>query len=167
MTSARLAELKILVVEDNRQMAEVVRTVLGGLGVGRVEVVASAEVGWTTLQDESFDALVVDRRLGGSDGLELVRRLRDPALGALSRTAVLMLTGSGGLADVAAARDAGANEYLVKPFTVSALAERLRNMLERPRPFVHAQTYFGPDRRRRFDGAYTGPERRISREHPS
>ena len=61
---------------------------------------------------------------------------------------------------VLAARDAGASEILAKPLTIKGLLDRLIAAVDRPRPFVRATTYAGPDRRRRTDPAYDGPRRR-------
>jgi two-component system OmpR family response regulator len=75
-----------------------------------------------------FDAIVVDRMLPGLDGLSLVKALR--AAGDV--TPVLMLTAIGGIADRVEGLDAGADDYLVKPFAFSELAARLHALGRRP-----------------------------------
>ena len=64
---------------------------------------------------------------------------------------------------VTAARDSGVSEFLSKPFTVTGLLKRIEALIHSPRPFVKSETYFGPDRRRRDDPNYTGPDRRKPR----
>jgi len=71
-----------------------------------------------------------------------------------------MLTGHTEMNRVVEARDAGVHEFLAKPISVKGLYSRIRSIIERPRPFVRAGLYFGPDRRRRDNPAYMGGERR-------
>jgi two-component system chemotaxis response regulator CheY len=68
---------------------------------------------------------------------------------------------------VLAARDAGANEFMAKPFSVKGVAKRLEEVIRRPRPFIRSSVYFGPDRRRKIE-EFTGEERRtIAKVPPS
>lgn len=154
-----LETISLLLVEDNRKMAELIRAVLGGLGLSRIELADRAGAAWARLRDAHYDLVMIDRRLGEADGLELVRRLRRLP-GPAARTPVILVTASGDLSGVTAARDAGVDEFLVKPFTVAAMSERLASALHRRRPFICSGTYVGPDRRRRVDPAYRGAERR-------
>ena len=71
-----------------------------------------------------------------------------------------MITGHSTMARVNEARDAGVSEFLAKPLTARGVIERLHQAIENPRTFVRTEDYFGPDRRRRDDPAYTGPRRR-------
>jgi two-component system chemotaxis response regulator CheY len=58
------------------------------------------------------------------------------------------------------ARDAGVDEFLAKPLTAKGVIERMTQVIDHPRPYVRAESYFGPDRRRRADPNYRGPWRR-------
>jgi DNA-binding response OmpR family regulator len=73
---------------------------------------------------------------------------------------IIMITGHSERSRVNAARDAGVNEFLVKPVTAKGLMERLSLIVNRPRNFVKSKHYFGPDRRRRPDPNFSGEERR-------
>jgi len=73
---------------------------------------------------------------------------------------IIMITGHTERHRVEAARDAGVTEFLAKPITAQNLFLRIAEIIERPRPFVRAGAYFGPDRRRRRDENYRGPWRR-------
>ena len=73
-----------------------------------------------------------------------------------------MLTGHTSVDHVQAARDAGVNEFLAKPVSSKAILSRLVAVIEHPRPFVRTKVYFGPCRRRRREGDYHGPERRLA-----
>src|SRR5439155_25809950 len=77
-----------------------------------------------------YGAMVIDRGLPGVDGLDLIGRLRRQDIA----TPVLVLTAYGAVADRVAGLDAGAEDYLVKPFEVDELLARLRALLRRNRP---------------------------------
>ena len=62
------------------------------------------------------------------------------------------------------ARDAGVSEFLVKPLTMQSIKQRVDATIKNPKKFVRSPTYFGPDRRRRIDPKYKGPERRVEME---
>jgi DNA-binding response OmpR family regulator len=156
----RLADVRILLVEDNPHMAEIVRTVLRSFEARMLDTADTLEGGWASYVKGGHDLVILDRNLGREDGLDLVRRIRRGADSPTPFMPILMLTGSAELPTVAAARDAGVNEFLVKPFTVTALYERLAAIVHRPRPFISTETYLGPDRRRRADPDYAGAERR-------
>ena len=72
---------------------------------------------------------------------------------------IIMLTASSEQDFVLAARDRGVTEFLAKPFTVQKFYDRLVAVIARPRSFVDAESYFGPDRRRR-QVDFGGPDRR-------
>jgi DNA-binding response OmpR family regulator len=76
-------------------------------------------------------------------------------------TPIIMLTANSEVDYVVRARDMGVTEFLAKPFNVEGLYRRLVAVIARPRAFVNADGYFGPDRRRR-QVPYTGPDRRRS-----
>ena len=71
-----------------------------------------------------------------------------------------MMTGYSALPRVAQARDTGATEFLVKPFSANDLARRIAYVINKPRDFIETSDYFGPDRRRRIIEDYQGPKRR-------
>ncbi|WP_040168427.1 response regulator transcription factor [Microbacterium gorillae] len=111
---------RVLYVEDDAVIAEMTRDVLAEANdVVWESTVAAAR---TAAHSEAFDVLVLDRRLPGGDGLELLRELR----GAGVRTPALMLTALDSVADRVAGLDGGANDYLVKPFDFDELLARVR-----------------------------------------
>jgi CheY-like chemotaxis protein len=97
----------------------------------------------------------------GVDGIEFTRKLRRSQL-ACRQAPVIILTGQAKAADILAARDAGVHEFLRKPFTVKDLLKRLEAVTLRPRDWIEAVDYVGPDRRRFNSGDYTGPLKRRS-----
>jgi two-component system response regulator QseB len=110
----------LLLVEDDPRLGPLVADMLGD--DWDVSLVADGEEALRIADEQLFDVMVVDRRLPGIDGTEVVAELRRRRNG----TPVLMLTALGELSDKVSGLDAGANDYLVKPFEYDELAARLR-----------------------------------------
>jgi len=72
-----------------------------------------------------------------------------------------MLTGHAELIAVHEALDVGVHEFLTKPVSPTKLYKTIQTLIEKPRAFVRSKEYFGPDRRRRADPNFKGPERRL------
>jgi DNA-binding response OmpR family regulator len=125
--------VRILVVEDNAQIAAAVRTMLERRKFG-VDVAADGDSGLDALLDASYDAAVVDLVLPGRDGFAICRAARDHGV----QTPVLILTARDAVEDRVRGLDAGADDYLVKPFVEEELAARLRALLRRGRLPLHA-----------------------------
>jgi two-component system, OmpR family, response regulator len=123
------AQQRVLLVEDDHQLREMLARVLSRSGY-EVETVADGHRGLHRTLTRAYDALIVDRGLPGIDGLDLIRRLRRQGI----RTPLLILTAYGTLADRVAGLDAGAEDYVVKPFELEELLARLRALLRRSDP---------------------------------
>lgn len=95
------------------------------------------------------------------DGLRLTRALRRSDL-ACRQAPVIMVTAEATAAAILGARDAGVHEFLRKPFTIKDLLRRLEAVALRPRDWIEAVQYVGPDRRRFNSGDYKGPRKRKS-----
>jgi two-component system OmpR family response regulator len=121
-----MAAMRILVVEDEPKMAEAIRRVL----VAERNAVDIADDGVGALgfaADRDYDVIVLDRGLPDLDGLEVLRLLRSRGVS----TPVLMLTALGSLEHRVAGLDAGADDYLPKPFAFAELLARLRALARR------------------------------------
>jgi len=118
--------MRILVVEDEMKMARAITRGLQNEGYV-VETVGTGDdaVFWAT--EQNFDAIVLDVMLPGMDGFEVCRRLRSASVW----TPVLMLTARGAVEDRIEGLDAGADDYLTKPFAFGELLARLRALLRR------------------------------------
>jgi DNA-binding response OmpR family regulator len=115
--------MRILVVEDEPKMAELVRRVLTSeRHVVDVAPDAVAALGLAAPGGEPYDVLVLDRMLPDLDGLELLRVLRSRGVA----TPALMLTALGAVEERVAGLDAGADDYLAKPFSFAELLARIR-----------------------------------------
>lgn len=113
--------MKILVVEDERPLADALRR---GLVQERyvVEVVHDGDEADWAIRGGGFDVVLLDIRLPGLSGLEVCRRVRQAG----ERVPILLLTALDATSDVVAGLDAGANDYLTKPFAFDELLARIR-----------------------------------------
>jgi DNA-binding response OmpR family regulator len=118
--------VRILVVEDDRRLAELLRRGLSESGhVVDLEYDGESAEGVAT--HGRYDAIVLDVMLPGKDGISLTQALRARAL----RTPILMLTARDTVSDTIAGLDAGADDYLRKPFVFEELEARLRSIARR------------------------------------
>ncbi|MFL5912437.1 MAG: response regulator transcription factor [Gaiellaceae bacterium] len=120
--------MNVLVVDDERAVRSALRRALALEGY-RVEEAEDGDAALDFLRARTADAVVLDVLMPGVDGLDVCRRLR----AAGNRTPVLMLTAREGVEDRVAGLDAGADDYLVKPFALEELLARLRALLRRAR----------------------------------
>jgi len=159
LTIMNLSSLHALVADENRSAAELVRSILGNAGVRRITI-APIDA-FAQFQEHPIGLLIVDQSLGQDEqAIPLVRRVRNDPASPNVYVPILMLTGQPDVRRVIAARDAGVSEFLVKPFSAASLLKRVEALIQQPRAFVRSSSYFGPDRRRRADPSYRGPERR-------
>jgi two-component system response regulator MprA len=118
--------MKVLVVDDDRALRDALRRALS-LGGYEVELAEGGQAGLSRIATAPPDAVVLDVGMPDIDGLEVCRRLR----GAGNRVPVLMLTARDAIEDRIDGLDAGADDYLVKPFDVGELKARLRALMRR------------------------------------
>jgi len=152
--TVRRLEVWILVAEDEAGLRQSLQQ---GLEEENHRVAAAADGGeaWAAIRTCEFDVIVLDIMLPELDGLEVLRRLR----AAGHTTPVLLLTARDAAADVVRGLDAGADDYLTKPFAFGVLLARLRALGRRaaqaPRPqLAHAGLHLDPAARRAWrDGA--------------
>ncbi|MBL8143806.1 MAG: response regulator transcription factor [Acidobacteria bacterium] len=121
--------MRVLVVEDDTKVAGAVRAGLAGEGY-EVAVSRTGEDGYFRATTEPFDAILLDLGLPGRDGIEILSGLRRRGFA----VPVLVLTARDAVEDRVRGLDAGADDYLVKPFAFAELLARLRVMLRRGRP---------------------------------
>jgi DNA-binding response OmpR family regulator len=128
MTSGGVAMPRVLVVEDERK---ILRSLERGLRAEGYEVVTAStgEEGYRLAATAPFDCLVLDLLLPGRDGLQVLAGLRRGG----NRVPVLILTARDAIEDRVIGLDAGADDYLVKPFAFPELLARLRVLLRRER----------------------------------
>ena len=126
--------MKFLLVEDDADTATYVMRGLKEHGHA-VDLASTGRDGVFLAGSESYDAIILDRMLPGMDGLALVKMLRGTGV----KTPVLFLTALGGIDDRVEGLNAGADDYLVKPFAFSELLARVVALTRRP-PLSSGQT---------------------------
>ena len=126
--------MKILIIEDNAALAEGVRRGLAESG-HVVDVEANGVHGEELVQAGVYDAVILDVMLPGRDGITITSNLRESGV----RTPLLMLTARDTVDDIISGLDAGADDYLCKPFSLNELEARLRSIVRREPPMVSNQ----------------------------
>jgi DNA-binding response OmpR family regulator len=127
----------LLLIEDHRDIAESIVDFLEPRGYA-VDYAADGITGLHLAVTHSYDVIVLDVMLPGVDGLAVCRKLREEAR---RDTPILMLTARDTLEDKITGLDAGADDYLVKPFEIRELEARLRSMVRRRRGATARETY--------------------------
>jgi DNA-binding response OmpR family regulator len=119
--------MRILLFEDHYRLAESIITGLAKFGFG-VDAFSTAADGTSAIKSMNYDAIVLDLGLPDRDGLEVLRELRQSS----SVAPILILTARDSIEDRVIGLNAGADDYVTKPFAMVELAARLRALLRRP-----------------------------------
>ena len=144
---------RLLIVDDDPGIRDSLSRALGFEGY-EVSVAADGDQALGMIEPSRYDAIVLDVMMPGTDGLEVARSMR----GAGDATPILMLTARHAVTDRVAGLDAGADDYLVKPFSLDELLARLRALLRRSAisgtdsVLVVGDLRLDPDARRVFRG---------------
>ena len=133
--------MRVLVVEDEPNLLRQLRTALEGAGYA-VDTASDGEDGHYLGSTENYDAVVLDLGLPEVDGLTVLERWRGEGRG----TPVLVLTARDSWSDKVAGLDAGADDYLAKPFQTEELIARLRALIRRSSGLATSELTAGPVR---------------------
>lgn len=121
--------IKILVVDDFPTMRRIIRNLLKELGFTNVEEAEDGAAGLEKARDGSFQFVVSDWNMPNMDGLTMLQSIR--ATPGIEKTPVLMVTAEAKKENIIAAAQAGANGYVVKPFTAATLDEKITKIFEK------------------------------------
>lgn len=127
--------MRILVVEDNEKLSSLVKEILIGESYA-VDVVSNGLVGETAAHQHPYDLIILDLMLPGKDGVTVCTDLRESGV----LTPILMLTAKGEVDDRVLGLDAGADDYMTKPFVMNELLARVRALLRRPQQTTMVET---------------------------
>jgi len=158
--SFKFDRLNVLIVEDTVPMRKLVISVLDTLGVGTIHTATNGESGYDLYCKENPDIIITDWHMIPTTGIELVNKIRNSPDSPNKMVPIIMMTGYSAMPRVSEARDSGATEFLVKPFSANDLARRIAYVINKPRDFIETQDFFGPDRRRRTLENFSGSLKR-------
>ncbi|QQX87561.1 chemotaxis response regulator CheY [Cupriavidus necator] len=121
--------IKILVVDDFPTMRRIIRNLLKELGFVNVEEAEDGAAGLEKAKDGSFQFVISDWNMPNMDGLTMLQAIRADAN--IAKIPVLMVTAEAKKENIIAAAQAGANGYVVKPFTAATLDEKITKIFEK------------------------------------
>lgn len=156
--------ITVLIIDDNTHMRSIIKELLRAVGVQDIKEAADPVEAFELIKTIPIDLVLVDFSMPIIDGVEFTQMVRTSSDSPNPYMPIVMITGHSERSRVSAARDAGVNEFLVKPVTAKSLMERIAAVVNHPRSFVKGGSYFGPDRRRRKDTNYAGVLRRSTDE---
>jgi len=155
-----LSQVRFLLIDPNPLSIELTWDVLAMMGARSIRKCATSDRALAALRSDPFDIVITEWNTTPMNGLEFIDFVRTSPMSPNRLMPILLMTARSEEEYVVQARDRGITEFLAKPFTVESLHRRLVSIVAHPRPFIDAEQYFGPDRRRRADASYRGPERR-------
>ncbi|HRO31956.1 MAG TPA: response regulator [Brevundimonas sp.] len=150
---------RVIVADPNAASSRLLADIVKSLGAREVFVECD-EQRVMDLAREVEPGLIITERTGPRlDGEALAKRVRRSTM-SCRMAPIIMVTAEATASTIKGARDAGVHEFLRKPFTSTDLFRRVENVLLKPRDWVEAVAYVGPDRRRFNSGEYAGPRKR-------
>ena len=158
-----LSRLQFLIVDDNDFMKRLLRELLWAMNcsLDNLRFASNGRDALQMLRNYPIDIVICDINMRPMNGKEFTSYVRMAPASPDPHVPIIVCTGHAEMKHICGARDAGANEILSKPITVSTVYDRIRAIVEKPRPFIRSATYYGPDRRRR-NGPFNGPDRRVA-----
>lgn len=166
ITPDQLKRMKCLVVDPNAYMRGVIADSLRRLMITNINAAATAVEAFTVGRMFKPDIIFVDWDAGRMSGLEFTREVRRNTTGMSRETPIILLAGAIDHEQLMSARQAGINEFLLKPVSAQGVLSRIEEVVLRPRKFIDSRNYVGPCRRRKEDPNYAGPWRRLTDEPP-
>lgn len=160
-TLGRIAPVvrRVVIVDPNPSAARLLTDIIKGFGAREVYVEAGEDLAMELIRDVEPGLIFTEQSGQALSGESLARKVRRSHMSC--RTApIIMVTAEATAATIRGARDAGVHEFLRKPFTTGDLFKRVENVALKPRPWVEAVGYVGPDRRRFNSGEYSGARKR-------
>lgn len=121
--------MRVLVVDDSSTMRRIIANALKKVGCGDIVEAGNGAEGLQQLSGGGIDLVVTDWNMPVMNGLEFVRELR--ALAASATVPVLMVTTNAESTDISGAKEAGVNDYVVKPFTADTLTEKISALIKK------------------------------------
>jgi CheY-like chemotaxis protein len=159
--SLDLPNMSVLVIDDQMFFRTLLVEVLRSLGVTRINVAEDGVSGLRAFEEHKPDVVITDWMMPNMDGVALTKKIRNHIIEARKQVPIILVTATNQRSKIEFARSCGIDEFILKPISAKSIVERLREVIEKPRPFVSLRTYSGPCRRRRADPGFLGPYRRF------
>ncbi|MBL4614162.1 MAG: response regulator [Magnetovibrio sp.] len=140
--------LRFLIIDDSSFMRELLREVLHHFDVRTIREASDGAAALEIMMAWTPDIILADWEMTPFDGIEFTRAVRSSTRGEERFVPIVVVSAHSEYWRIQHARNAGVNEFLVKPLSPTAMFSRIRAVIERPRPFIKVSGYFGPDRRR-------------------
>ena len=156
---------RVLVLDSHQPSARLLGELLRDLGANEIYSEPTNVLALAALRKIDPQVILTEMSGPGLDGLQFMRSLRRSEL-PCRYAPVIVVTAEATAAAILGARNAGAHEFLRKPYTIRDLMRRLDASTLRPRDWIEAMNYVGPDRRRFNSGDYSGPRKRLADQKP-
>ena len=150
---------RVLIVDANPYQAKLLAELCRELGSRQIMTAHRSDQAMTITAEFKPDLIFTEYSAPNLDGIEFTKALRRSPLDA-RKAPVVMVTAEATAASIVAARNSGVHEFLRKPFTAGDLFRRIENVALKPRLWIEAQMYVGPDRRRFNSEDYGGAKKR-------
>lgn len=156
------SQLRVLIVDDNEFMHEIMGELLQALdfSLANLKFAADGEQALQILQQIPIDLVLCDLNMKPMNGKDFTASVRREENSPNPFVPIIICTGHAEANHILDARDCGANEILRKPVSAHSIYNRIRAIVETPRPYVRTESFVGPDRRRQ-DIPYSGVDRRM------
>jgi len=159
-----LQRINVLLLDGDTRMLEIERNVLRDVGFSSIFMARDGEDGLRIMERNTISLVITDWNMHPMDGIEFIRRVRNQTDSPNHLVTIILLTAQTEPDDVAVARDSGITEFVVKPFTVKGLVDRITAIIYNPRSFILAPTFKGHDRRRRSENLPEGKAEKRKRK---
>ena len=154
---------RVLVIDPTAGSARLVTDLIKEMGARQVAHAATTQTALALVRDFEPQLILSEYSGPDLDGIEFTTQLRRGNTVA-RQVPVIMIAAEATAASILSARNCGVHEYLRKPFAAGDLFRRVEHVLLKPRPWIQAQAYVGPDRRRFNSGEFQGSKKRRSDE---
>lgn len=156
-----LPTLSVLAIDDQPFFRTLLVEVLRSIGITDIALAEDGLAGLKLFEERRPDIVITDWMMPKLDGVALTKKIRTHPIETRRQTPIVLVTATNQRSKIEFARSCGIDEFILKPISAKSVVDRLREVIERPRPFVNLRTYAGPCRRRRADPGFLGPYRRF------
>lgn len=150
---------RVLIIDSAAGSARLLADLIKEMGARQIASATSTRRAMAMVGDFEPQLILTEFKGADLDGIAFTAELRRSALAA-RQAPVIMVTAEATAASILAARNNGVHEFLRKPFAAGDLYRRVENVILKPRPWIQAQSYVGPDRRRFNSGEFQGSKKR-------